>query len=294
MHSMDWDGLQVFLAVARAGRISAAARRLDVQHTTISRRLDALEGELGVRLFHRTTSGYVLTPHGQNVLSSAETMERAALTVSARAREKSGEIAGRVRVALPPEFASHWLLLHVAAFRAMHPRIVLQVLVGTRERDLSRGEAELALPSRPRQQGLVAVRIGRTRVALYATKTFVAERRLRAKGLDGLRDVPLLVYASPFHVLQQSPWFQPLLDSSRVALETNSTHALVAAARAGAGVAVLPRFVARRHDDLIAVSGDVSDQDVWLTTHQEFRRDPKVRATADFLKRIAAHPSGLS
>ena len=77
-------------------------------------------------------------------------------------------------------------------------------------------------------------------------------------------------------------------------LETNSTHTLLAAARAGAGVAVLPRFVARGHDDLVLVSDDVAARDVWLITHPEFRRDPKVRATADFLKRIAAGPNGLS
>jgi DNA-binding transcriptional LysR family regulator len=102
MHSVDWDGLQVFLAVARAGRISTAARRLRVEHTTVSRRLAALEADLGVPLFYRTTSGYLLTPHGQNVLASAEAMERAAITVAARAREGSGAVAGRVRVAAGP------------------------------------------------------------------------------------------------------------------------------------------------------------------------------------------------
>src|SRR5215510_2674929 len=83
---MDWDGLQVFLAVARAGRMSTAARRLDVEHTTVSRRLAALEADLGVPLFYRTATGYVLTPHGHNVLSSAEIMEGAAIAVAAHAR----------------------------------------------------------------------------------------------------------------------------------------------------------------------------------------------------------------
>src|ERR1043165_2646041 len=85
-HAMDWDGLQVFLAVARAGRISTAARRLGVEHTTVSRRLSALEDALGVPLFYRTTTGYFLTPHGQNVVANAEAMEKAAIAVAARAR----------------------------------------------------------------------------------------------------------------------------------------------------------------------------------------------------------------
>lgn len=294
MHRVNWDDLQVFLAIARAGRISAAARRLDVEHTTVSRRLAAFEAELGVPLFYRTTTGYLLTPHGQNVMSNAETMERAAIAVAARAREGSAAIGGRVRVALPPEFASHWLAPQVAAFRTMHPQIELQILVGTRQRDLSRGEAELAVQSpRPLQQGLVAVRLGRTTLALYASKALVRDKRLRFNNIEAVPDLPLLTYTSPFHMLQEAKWFQPILASANVVLETNSTHTLLAAARAGAGVAVLPRFVARGHDDLVAVSDDVADHDVWLMTHPEFRRDPKIRATADFLKRIAAEPNGF-
>ncbi len=291
---MDWDALQVFLAIARAGRVSAAARRLGVEHTTVSRRLAALEAELGVPLFYRTSSGYVLTPHGHNVLSSAETMEAAALAVAARAREKSAAVTGRVRLALPPEFASHWLVPKLAAFRTMHPQIELQVLVGTRQRNLWRGEAELAVQSpRPRQQGLVAVRIGRTTLALYAARALVGTTRFRITGPDSMRGLSLSTYTASFDMLQDARWFQALRTSCPAGLTTNSTHALLAAARAGVGVAVVPRFVARHHDDLVAVSENVAENDVWLIIHPEFRRDPKVRATADFLKRIASEADGL-
>jgi len=294
MHSVDWDGLQVFLAVARGGRVSAAARRLGVEHTTVARRIGALEKTLGVSLFYRTTRGYLLTPQGQNVVSTAEAMERSALAVEARARENSGALSGRVRVAMPPEYGSHWLAPKLATFRAMHPQIELQILVGTRQRDLSRGEAELAIqPPRPTQTGMVAVRLGRVTVGLYASRSLIADKRLRIRKLADMRDLLLLAYTSPFQVLQEAKWFQPILASATIGLESNSTHALLAAARAGAGVAVLPRFVAREHDDLVAVSDDVASHDLLLVTHPEVRRDPKVRATADFLKRLAAEPPGL-
>ena len=291
---MDWDGLQVLLAVARAGRISAAARRLQVQHTTVSRRLAALEAELGVPLFYRTSRGYLLTPHGENVMGSAEAMEREAIAVAARAREGSGAVAGLVRLAVAPEFASHWLVPHLPSFEAEHPGLRLQVLVGTRERDLSRGEAELAVQSpRPRQQGLVAVRLGRATAALYVSKAFRGGRRLRIRDPEDAAGLPLLVYTAAFQMLQEARWFQPVLETATIVLETNSTHALLAAVRAQAGVAVLPRFVARWHDDLIEVSEPVAEHDVWLITHPEFRRDPKVRATADFLKRASAGANGF-
>jgi DNA-binding transcriptional LysR family regulator len=291
---MDWDGMQVFLAVARAGRISAAARRLHVEHTTVSRRLAALEADIGVPLFYRTASGYVLTSHGRNVLSSAEVMEGAALAVAARAREDTAAIAGRVRVAMPPEFASHWLAARLATFRTEYPQIELQVLVGTRQRNLTRGEAELAIQSpMPRQQGLIATRIARTTTALYGVRSLVGGARMRVTNLESLRGLTLLTYTPAFDMLQDARWFQSLRASAAVGMTTNSGHALLAAARAGAGIAVLPKFVARHHDDLIAVSAHLAEHDVWLITHPEFRRDPRVRATADFLKRIAGGPEGL-
>ena len=294
MHNVNWDAMRAFLAVARTGRISAAARRLDVEHTTISRRLAGLERALGVPLFYRTNTGYTLTAHGRNALMQAEAMEQAARALEARAREGSGAIAGRVRLALAPEFASHWLAAELPAFRIKHPQIELQILVGTRERDLTRGEAELSIQSpRPRPQGLVAVRIAHATAALYASKALIGGGRLWIDSVEALRDFSLLVYTPPYQMLQQAKWFQTILSSATIGLETNSTHTLLAAARAGTGIAVLPRFVARQDDELIAVSDNVADHDVWLITHPEFRRDPKVRATADFLKRIAAGPNGL-
>jgi DNA-binding transcriptional LysR family regulator len=294
MHNMDWDGLQVFLAVARSGRVSAAARRLSVEHTTVARRIAALEKTLGVTLFFRTSRGYLLTPEGQSIVATAEAMERAALVVEARARETSGPPAGRVRVAMPPEYGSHWLAPKLAAFRRLYPQIELQILVGTRQRDLSRGEAELAIqPPRPTQTGMIAVRLARGAVGLYASRRLIGDRRVRIRRLADLREWPVFTYTAPFQVLQNAKWFQPILSSRSIALQSNSTHALLAAARAGSGIAVLPRFVAREHDDLVPVSDDVASHDILLITHPEVRRDPKVRAAADFLKQLAAEPPGL-
>jgi DNA-binding transcriptional LysR family regulator len=120
----------------------------------------------------------------------------------------------------------------------------------------------------------------------------VSRERLAGKRsrIDGSsRGLELLVFTPAHHRLQGVPWFQPVLASSTIVMSTNSTHALLAAARLGAGIAVLPRFAAALYDDLVAVSEDVSPRDdMWLVIHPEFRRDPKVRATAEFLKRSAA------
>lgn len=291
---MDWDDLRVFVTVARAGRISVAARQLGVEHTTVGRRLAALERDLGVPLFHRTAAGYRLTPHGERALSSALAMEQAALAVGARAREKSAVLHGRVRVAMLDELASHWLAFHLPALRARHPGLELEVLTGIAPLDLSRGEAELAVRTpRPRKAGLSAVRLGRPAVGLYASAPMLGGEPMRVVDVASLRGQPLLCYTRSQRVLQSAPWLQALLRDAPVALSTNSTHTLLSAARAGAGIAVLPCLVARRHDELVLVSATAPAGEMWLVTHPEFRRDPQVRAVADFLKQVAKGADGL-
>jgi DNA-binding transcriptional LysR family regulator len=285
---MDWDLLRAFLAVARTGRLSTAARRLGVEHTTIARRLASLEAELGAKLFYRTATGHRMTTQGQAILASAEAMERAALRIDACAREGSDVTAGRVRVALIDEFASHWLAPLLPELRARHPGLELQLLVGIQHVDLTRGEAEIAVRSpRPQQPGLSRARLARLATDLYASRALVRKRPLRVTDLPSLRGLPLLVYTPEHHALQSAPWFQPIFAAADIALRTNSTHALVAATRADAGVAVLPRFVARRYPDLVAVSAEVATDEMWLVTHPEYRRDPRVRATAAFLREVA-------
>jgi DNA-binding transcriptional LysR family regulator len=288
MSSLNWDDLRVFLAVARAGRVAAAARKLGVEHSTVARRIAALERDVGAALFYRTAGGYQLTPHGTSALAGAETMERGMLGLGVRLREQSGDLVGRVRVALLDELASHWLAPNLPAFCARFPGLELQVVSGIAPLDLARGEAEIAVRSpRPRQTGLSAVRLARMQMGLYASRAYAAGKRLRVDASS--RGLDLLVYLPAFMPLQNAPWFQPVLASSRVVMVTNSTHALLAAARAGAGIAVLARFMAPAYPELLAVSEDVSlGDDMWLVTHPEFRRDSNVRAVAGWLREIGA------
>jgi DNA-binding transcriptional LysR family regulator len=285
---MDWDDVRVFLAVARAGRVAAAARQLGVEHSTVARRITAFERELGAPLFYRTAGGYQLTGEGEIALAGAEVMEKGALNVEARLREQSGALVGRVRIAMLDEVASHWLAPHLPAFRARLPGIELVLVTGIQPLDLSRGEADLAVRTpRPRQRGLSAVRLGSTTVGLYASRAYLGGRRLRVDASS--RGLDLLCYVPAYLPLQSAPWFQTVLASSRVVLSTNSTHTLLAAARAGAGIVVVPRMMVSSYPDLVAVSDDVSDAgDMWLVTHPEYRRDPKVRATAAFLREAGA------
>jgi len=281
--------MRVFLAVARAGRVAGAARQLGVEHSTVARRIAALERAVGAPLFYRMAGGYQLTPQGTTVLTGAETMERGMVGLGARLREQAGSLAGRVRVAMLDEVASHWLAPNLPAFRGRFPELELQLVTGIAPLDLARGEAELAIRSpRPRQTGLSAVKLARLAVGLYVSRAYAAGKRLRVDGNS--RGLDLLVYLPAYAPLQNAPWFQPVLASSHIVLVTNSTHTLLAAARAGAGIAVVPRFMAPAYPELVSVSDDVglADDAMWLVAHPEFRRDPKVRAVAGWLREVGA------
>lgn len=134
----DWDDLRVFLAVVRAGRVAGAARQLGVEHSTVARRLAGLERAVGAALFYRTAGGYQLTPQGASVLAAAESMERGMLGLGARLREQAGSLAGRVRIAMLDELASHWLAPSLRAFRKRFPELELQLVTGIAPLDLTR------------------------------------------------------------------------------------------------------------------------------------------------------------
>lgn len=290
---MDWDGLRFFLAVARAGRATQAAKRLGVDQTTVSRRLAALEAEIGGALLYRTSERYRLTDLGQTVFSEAEVMEQAALSVLAQSQAGSKAV-GRVRLALLDEFASHWLVPRLPEFRAEYPDIDLVITTGIPPIDIWHGDADLAIRTpRPKQAGLATTRLATTYTALYAAQRLVGKQRISVHDVASARGLPLLVYAPEYHSLQSAAWFQPILARSKLALVTNSSHTLVGAARAGLGLAVLPSFMSCLYDDLVCVSDVLFEGNHWLVLHPAFRRDPKVRALAEFLKRVARGPGGL-
>src|SRR5262249_13938646 len=148
--------------------------------------------------------------------------------------------------------------------------------------------AELAVQTpRPRQSNLVTVRLARTPTALYVAETHLTRGRRQGTSVGKPPKLPVPGFTSSYHMPQEAERVWPGLDASTVCMETNSTQALTAGATAGLGIAVLPRFVARRHEELASVSEDTAAHDVWLITHPEFRRDPKVRAVVEFLKTIA-------
>jgi DNA-binding transcriptional LysR family regulator len=274
---MSWDDLRHFLALAGTGSLSAAARRLGVDHTTVARRVDALEAALGVRLLDRLARGWHLTPEGERLAEDAARVEDEILRLERRARGVAG-VAGTVRISAPPVLASRFLAPRLGPLRAAHPSIEIELIGEPRAASLGRREADIAIRlSRPTDGALVTRRLALLAYGLYAGAAYAARTPPAAYVFlgydDSLGDVP------------QQRWLLRAAAGRPCVLRANDLATIHEATRAGLGVAALPRFLADDDPALIEIetSEPAVSREIWLIVHPDLRRSPRVRAVMDAL-----------
>lgn len=273
---LQWDDVRYFLALSREGSLSRAARVLGVEHSTVARRVDALELTLGLRLFDRLPRGWVLTAEGDALAVQAARLDDEAQAF-ARVAVGASAIEGTVRISAPPVLASHMLVPRLARRREEWSKIHLEVIGETREANLARGEADLAVRmSRPTAPGLVVRQVGRMPFGLYGAPVW--RTRPEADWLflgfdDGLGDVP------------QQRWLKGIARDRPFIFRSNDLSALLHAAQAGLGIAALPTAIAAAAPDLVELRRDADSphRPIWLVMHPDVRRAPRVRLIADLI-----------
>jgi len=280
---MNWDDLRMFLAVAREGSLSAAARSLKVTQPTVGRRLRGLEDSLQTRLFDRLPEGLVPTAAGTELLPLAETMERSALAVDRHqasfSQDTSGVPRGAVRISVWETFAQ-FLTEHLTALRSRLPEIELEISVAHIMADLLRREADLlireCLPSNP---NLIARKIGRYTHAVYGARDYVAAHPA-ALGEQRYAICDWVGYDEEHAYFLNQTWLVPRLKGRIPAIRVNNGIILHEAVRQGAGLGVLPCLTADRDPDLVRLSPPLDEiaRDLHLVMHQDMRRSPAVRA----------------
>ncbi|MEN8196747.1 MAG: LysR family transcriptional regulator, partial [Pseudomonadota bacterium] len=172
---MDWDDLRFFLAVAHKGSIRAAAAALGVNHSTVSRRIDGFERKLGVRLFERLPTGYLVTPAGEDMMQSARRMEEEAAAIDRRVAGRDHRLSGPLRVTMPDSLAQKLLMPDIVAFSDRHPEIELELVISYVFADLNKREADVAIRMANDPPGhLVGRRVVRQAKAVYASRDYLA------------------------------------------------------------------------------------------------------------------------
>lgn len=274
----DWENLRHFLAVARAGSLSGAARALQVDHATVSRRLAALEMGLQMPLIERLPRACRLTSGGVEILALAQRMEEAAFGIERHAKASLMPLQGKVTLSAPPVLVAHFLAQRLASFQCAYPQIQLSVLAQVQQVSLSRREADVALRLvRPTESSSVVRRIGRMPFALYAHKDYVA--------LHAPADWMFIAYDGSLSDMPQQQWLLEMAGNRPIACELSDISSHLAAACTGAGVAGLPCFVGDAASQLQRIEPQerAFSRDVWLVVHRDLRRNKAVRAAMDYL-----------
>jgi DNA-binding transcriptional LysR family regulator len=283
---MNWDDARIFLAVARAGQILGAARRLELNHATVSRRIAALEEALGAKLFRRHTAGSELTPAGERFLGIAERMEADMIAARSELAGEDEEVSGSVRIGAPDGFGVAYLAPRLGALTAEHRALSIQLVPVPRSFSLSRREADIAITvERPGEGRLVAAKLVDYSLGLYASRSY-AERHGLPQTPAELRRHSLIGYvgdlvASPS--LDYAAEFSPDW-TARFAI--SSALGQVEAVRSGAGIGILHTFIARASPELVPVkAAPPIRRAYWLVYHESVRPLRRVQAVASFVAR---------
>ncbi len=277
---MNWDDLRIFLAVAREGSLSAAARVLGINQSTVSRRVTAFERRLGVRLFDRLPSGYAVTPAGTQMIAAAERIDEEVYGIGRRVLGQDLRLTGTLRVTSTDVSVNRFLMPHFAAFAQAHPDIELHIVTTYAHLNLARREADVAVRVTKAPPGtLIGRRLATMALGVYASRAFF-ERH------EGRLDVAALPWVGWDNEEINRMYITDHFPQARIHHRVNDMLVMISAVKAGLGIATFPCC----HVDIDpemrrVVPGAITDGvlDMWLLTHPDVNRSARVRAFMDFM-----------
>lgn len=285
---VDWADLRVFLAVAETGSFSGAAKALGITQPTVSRRVEELEATLHAQLFIRSLNGVSLTDAGTAIRDHVVTMERSAQAIERLALGQDKRDEGRVRLSAPDGLAAFWLAPRLAEFHRENPKIAISLDAGLWPSDAVRPEIDVGLQfEEDKQLDHVVTRIATYHYGLFASPEYIdlyGAPRTLAEATE---------HRAIYHTAQtrqQQNW-----DSKTAALkalwpiqiETNSSAAVMVAARAGAGIAALPTAALVYAPELVMLSeAPLAALTLYLVHHADAQKTERLRRVTAWLKKI--------
>jgi DNA-binding transcriptional LysR family regulator len=277
----DWENLRFFCALVRAGTLSGAARSLAVEHSTVSRRVAALEAQLDARLLEHLPRRIALTTIGQQVYALATEMETGAFAIQRSVRSSHSEFVGRVVVSAPPVFVTNFFAPAASLFRQKYPEIELCFTSEPNIVSLSKREADIAVRlSRPTENEYVAKQVGIVQFLLYASRNY--------PHISSPHLWEFVAYESSYDKYPHQQAIEKFSGNRATAFRANDITSQLAAAIGGVGVALLPRFCADNAAGLICVSNadESFSLDIWLAVHKELKDSAPIKAVRTFIAKL--------
>ena len=282
MRDVDWDDLRFFLAVSERGSISAAAKLLNVNHSTVLRRLASLEKRLGSRLFDRLPDGYEMTAQGEQLRKQlrgvSEQIESAQRSLSGR----DLSLSGAIRITTTDTLIRGLLMPYLAEFHDLNPATQMEIVINNTFLSLTRREADVAVrPSNIVPENLVGRRVGRLRTAIYASRSYLKKNAKKQEWAahDWVAPEETLSH------LTQAKWMRENILEDRIVVRVDSLVGMVAAVRYGMGLGMLLCLLADEETELVRLAEPVDelDTDLWILTHPALKGVARIKAFTDFL-----------
>jgi len=285
--TMDWNNLRYFLELARTGTLVSAARRLGVDHTTVARRIQSLEKEMDIALFSREAGGHRLTEAGRRLQPQVEAMEGAFRAVqSAAPPAPDAGLSGLVRVGATEGFGTMVLAPSLAQFAQAHPKLVIDLLALPRLVHLSRREADIVISlERPARGPVVVSKLCDYSLHLYASQAYLATHPPIATR-DDLRGHTFVSYVDDLLFSKELQYLDELYRPEAFALRSTSVLAQHQAVASGAGIAVLPAFIAENDARLARVLPGQANftRSFWMSMQAEAKQLARMQAVWAFVR----------
>jgi DNA-binding transcriptional LysR family regulator len=285
-----WDDLQFFLAVARTGQLSTAARQLRTSHATVSRRIDRLESALKVKLFERNPRGYVMTAMGTRFVETAEKMEQETERLRTDLADGSMTQRGVVRLSAPEGFSNFFFATVLPQFAARHPHLSLELVTIQQIMSLSRKEADISVVlDEPKGGPYLAEKLTDYHLQVYGSRDYLA-RSAPITRRDDLLMHPFISYIEEMIFAPGLDYLGDVHPRIKPKFQSSSIFAQLSATRNGLGLCILPYFFASRYPELqMVLPGEIDlNRQYWISCHRDLLQSPRVRAVFDFLREATA------
>jgi len=287
MHSIAWDDFRLVRAIADHRSLGGAADALAVNNSTVFRRLNTLEEQLGVRLFERSRSGYLLTSAGEEMVTLAARMADSIIEFERRIAGQDVRPSGELRVTTTDTIFSHLVAPIFCSFRQKYPEITLDFVIDNRALNLSRRDADVAIrASIDPPQTLVGRRVASIAWAAYASGRFLAENSLDPAMPEAFmaRSTRWVGFGEPIQSTDGGRWMIGHVHPEAIAVKVNAVSTLGAAVESGLGVGLLPCFMGERMPELVRIRGlePKAESGLWVLTHPDLKKAARVRAFLEF------------
>lgn len=286
----DWQTYRSFLAVMTEGSLSAAARKLSLTQPTLGRHIDQLEAALQLPLFTRSQSGLIPTQGARELLPHAQAMASAAAALVRASSAAEAEERGIVRLTASVMIGGEVLPPILTEFREQHPGITIELVLSDLTQDLLRRDADIAVRMvRPKQEALVAKKIGRIALGLFAHRRYLA-RHGTPKSIADVAQHSVIGFDRETAALRALRQTGLSFTRDMFALRCDADLAQLAALRAGYGLGVCQLGIARRDPELVPVLPGAFkfELDMWLVMHKDLRNTLRMRLLFDYLAQALA------